>query len=60
MFDPRLLRGGSWYNRPMICRSANRNYAGLLDLAIDIIGFRLVCLNQGDDHTIQLVEQTDD
>ena len=56
----RLVRGGSWYNRPMICRSANRNYAGLPDLAIDIIGFRVVCLHQGNDHTIMLEEQADD
>lgn len=38
----RLLRGGSWYDNPRDCRSANRNR---LDLgsSSNVIGFRVVC-----------------
>ncbi|MEA5582908.1 formylglycine-generating enzyme family protein [Nodularia harveyana UHCC-0300] len=40
-----VLRGGSWFNNPTICRSASRlNYlrAGR-DFIIDFLGFRVVC-----------------
>ncbi|MFM7646624.1 MAG: formylglycine-generating enzyme family protein, partial [Cyanobium sp.] len=42
---PRVLRGGSWYNNPRSCRSANRdlNQPGL---ANGNVGFRVVCLPQ--------------
>jgi formylglycine-generating enzyme required for sulfatase activity len=42
--DPffRLLRGGSWTNFPMKCRSAYRDY-DLPDIANSHIGFRVVC-----------------
>ena len=38
----RLLRGGSWYYSPEVCRSACRNYY-FLDSGSDFIGFRVVC-----------------
>lgn len=39
--DLRVLRGGSWYNKPRYCRSANRSrYA--LNHRINDIGFRVV------------------
>jgi formylglycine-generating enzyme required for sulfatase activity len=44
--EPRLLRGGSWISIPRGCRSAHRNHS-LPDLAINIVGFRVVCLPQG-------------
>ena len=37
----RLLRGGSWFNDPMFCRSARRNWL-LPDLPSKLIGFRVV------------------
>jgi len=42
----KLLRGGSWYDHPASCRSADRgNYPpGLRD---DSVGFRVCCLPQG-------------
>ncbi|MFM7286076.1 MAG: formylglycine-generating enzyme family protein [Cyanobium sp.] len=43
--QPRLLRGGSWGNRPMGCRSAHRGH-GLPDGAVSLVGFRVVCLPQ--------------
>ncbi|MFG6104904.1 SUMF1/EgtB/PvdO family nonheme iron enzyme [Leptothoe sp. EHU-05/26/07-4] len=39
----RALRGGSWCYYPRICRSASRILNGP-DLALSIIGFRVVCL----------------
>jgi formylglycine-generating enzyme required for sulfatase activity len=37
----RLLRGGSWYSYPVVCRSAYRfNFP---DLDSNVIGFRVVC-----------------
>ena len=42
----RLLRGGSWYDRPWLCRSASR-LRRLLDLIHPAIGLRVVCLPQG-------------
>ena len=42
----RLLRGGSWYCHPRICRSAYRNHVRPDD-ANDDVGFRVVCLPQG-------------
>ena len=42
----RLLRGGSWSNIPRSCRSACRNH-NQPDLAINDVGFRVVCLPQG-------------
>jgi formylglycine-generating enzyme required for sulfatase activity len=38
--DSHMLRGGSWFNPPVFCRSASR----LSDLIVlDFIGFRVVC-----------------
>jgi len=42
----RLLRGGSWRNRPAICRSAFR-YSLLPDYRLNYLGFRVCCLPQG-------------
>jgi formylglycine-generating enzyme required for sulfatase activity len=42
----RLLRGGSWYYPPGICRSAYRSHYAPHD-ANDLVGFRVVCLPQG-------------
>lgn len=39
----RLLRGGSWFNYPGYCRSANRNYYLYRDNRYGDIGFRVVC-----------------
>ncbi|NEO64464.1 MAG: formylglycine-generating enzyme family protein, partial [Moorea sp. SIO4G2] len=40
----RLLRGGSWYNLPELCRSGSRyNYDPALRLFDGDIGFRVVC-----------------
>ena len=59
MADSRLLRGGSWLTLPRFCRSAFRLH--LLPGSADIIvGVRVVCLHQGNDHTIQLEELADD
>ena len=44
--QPRLLRGGSWFDLPRGCRSAYR-YHFLPDDANDLVGFRVVCLPQG-------------
>jgi formylglycine-generating enzyme required for sulfatase activity len=41
-----LLRGGSWNNNPRNCRSAYR-YLSWPDYALDVVGFRVVCLPQG-------------
>ncbi|MEB3232236.1 MAG: SUMF1/EgtB/PvdO family nonheme iron enzyme [Leptolyngbyaceae bacterium] len=38
----RLLRGGSWYNNPRFCRSANRSRL-IADNEYSDIGFRVVC-----------------
>ena len=38
----RVLRGGSWYNDPRNCRSADRNWFEP-DYRNDFIGFRVVC-----------------
>jgi len=42
----RLLRGGSWRNRPALCRSACRDVSRP-DNRFDVIGFRVCCLPQG-------------
>jgi formylglycine-generating enzyme required for sulfatase activity len=42
----RLLRGGAWYNDPGYCRSAHRA-PFRPELALDSVGFRVVCLPQG-------------
>jgi formylglycine-generating enzyme required for sulfatase activity len=42
----RLLRGGSWFYFPRICRSAYRARARPVD-ASGYVGFRVVCLPQG-------------
>ena len=42
----RLLRGGSWFNDPGLCRSACRDRGGPGGVDDDI-GFRVVCLPQG-------------
>ena len=44
--DDRLLRGGSWSGAPRGCRSAHRNRRRP-DVALDYVGFRVVCLPQG-------------
>ena len=41
----KLLRGGSWYNNPGVCRSAYRN-GGAPDYRDDSVGFRVCCLPQ--------------
>jgi formylglycine-generating enzyme required for sulfatase activity len=43
--DRRLLRGGSWYNDPRICRSASRD-RNLPGDRIHYFGFRVCCLPQ--------------
>ncbi|MGD1701593.1 SUMF1/EgtB/PvdO family nonheme iron enzyme [Dapis sp. BLCC M229] len=48
-----LLRGGSWFNDPDLCRSAFRDYINRRDLCYNNYGFRVVCssgalINQGD------------
>jgi len=45
-YEPRLLRGGSWFDFPRNCRSAFRNHV-LPDFASNFVGFRVVCLPQG-------------
>jgi formylglycine-generating enzyme required for sulfatase activity len=40
----RLLRGGSWYNLPGYCRSADR-FRNSPDDQVNIIGFRVVCVS---------------
>jgi formylglycine-generating enzyme required for sulfatase activity len=44
--EPRLLRGGSWFNFPRNCRSAYRDLIRPDD-AGNGVGFRVVCLPQG-------------
>ena len=39
----RLLRGGSWYNDPVVCRSSFRDYVSLVNRVNDI-GFRVCCV----------------
>lgn len=39
--DARVMRGGAWYNRPLFCRSARRDF-GQVGLRDDGIGFRVV------------------
>ena len=41
--DRSPLRGGSWANFPINCRSAIRNYYYRRDVRNDFFGFRLVC-----------------
>jgi formylglycine-generating enzyme required for sulfatase activity len=43
--EPRLLRGGSWYDDPRNCRSAYRN-SNPPDYRNGYIGFRVCCLPQ--------------
>ncbi|NET08930.1 MAG: hypothetical protein F6K16_30370 [Symploca sp. SIO2B6] len=38
----RLLRGGSWYHDPKVCRSANR-FRDRADLRYNFVGFRAAC-----------------
>ncbi|NER07273.1 MAG: formylglycine-generating enzyme family protein, partial [Okeania sp. SIO3C4] len=38
-----VLRGGSWYNNPDLCRSAYRVSTDRRDIHDDIFGFRIVC-----------------
>ena len=45
-YEPRLLRGGSWQDPPMYCRSAFRNLGGRKAPGLNF-GFRVVCLPQG-------------
>ncbi len=40
--DSHLIRGGSWYYLPGICRSSFRGW-DMGDIQCDIIGFRVVC-----------------
>jgi len=44
--ESRLLRGGSWFYFPRVCRSAYRSHRLPVD-AFDGVGFRVVCLPQG-------------
>jgi formylglycine-generating enzyme required for sulfatase activity len=44
--NPRLLRGGSWFNHPLYCRSAFRNSYHPADLD-GYVGFRVCCLPPG-------------
>jgi formylglycine-generating enzyme required for sulfatase activity len=44
-YEPRLLRGGSWFNLPADCRSACR-YFSLPDYRLFLIGLRVCCLPQ--------------
>ncbi|MGJ3251867.1 MAG: SUMF1/EgtB/PvdO family nonheme iron enzyme [Elainellaceae cyanobacterium] len=39
-----LKRGGSWYNNPINCRSANRN-RNSPDNINNNVGFRVVCVS---------------
>lgn len=39
----RMLRGGSWGNYPVVCRSVYREYYAPGDGLNDVIGFRVVC-----------------
>jgi formylglycine-generating enzyme required for sulfatase activity len=39
----KVLRGGSWFNIPQVCRSANRNLY-IRVIRYILIGFRVVCL----------------
>ena len=57
MADARLhlLRGGSWNLPPRYCRSACRSRSQPDDAGCNV-GFRVVCLHQAGDHTIQLDE----
>ena len=43
--EPRLLRGGSWRNRPRGCRSAFRRHLGPVTASLTL-GFRVLCLPQ--------------
>jgi formylglycine-generating enzyme required for sulfatase activity len=38
----RLLRGGSWFNNPWFCRSADRYYNTRVDI-YGVVGFRVCC-----------------
>ena len=38
-----VLRGGSWYNNPLSCRSASRSNNSRRDIYDDNSGFRVVC-----------------
>jgi len=40
--DGRMLRGGSWADHPVICRSAYR-YGSFADFSNDFYGFRVAC-----------------
>jgi formylglycine-generating enzyme required for sulfatase activity len=40
--DNRLVRGGSWFNDPRLCRSAYRD-SDSLDFRFNAFGFRVVC-----------------
>jgi formylglycine-generating enzyme required for sulfatase activity len=40
----RIVRGGSWYNKPIVCRVANRNYNKPDNDNYDR-GFRVVCVS---------------
>jgi len=42
-YHNRLLRGGSWINSPVMCRSASRNYSFPGDLHNSSFGFRVLC-----------------
>ncbi len=39
----KILRGGSWYDRREVCRSATRSYFNRRDFRYDYVGFRVVC-----------------
>ncbi|TVP63140.1 MAG: formylglycine-generating enzyme family protein [Leptolyngbya sp. LCM1.Bin17] len=41
--EEHILRGGSWYGEPVVCRSAHRSYDDPRESA-SFVGFRVVCI----------------
>ena len=55
----RLVRGGAWINTATECQTAFRGCCDA-DLLGSDFGFRVVCLDQDNDHAIRLEEQAND